>query len=146
MAETLYQTGARVSEIVALRRDHVKVAYTSSCSCSAREQGTAGDYALELYGRIVATFPEDSEYLFTTDQGNPYRRTYITREIDRAARRVLGGSVTAHVLRNSHATDLIATTGKVKGVPRMLSHASKATTLRYYAKQSLTEEELFEGV
>ena len=84
--------------------------------------------------------------LFTTDQGNPYRRTYITREIDQTARRTLGRSVTAHVLRHSRATDLIATTGKVKGVSRMLGHASEATTLRYYVKQSLTDDELFGGV
>jgi len=54
--------------------------------------------------------------------------------------------VTAHVLRHSRATDLIERTGKVKGVSRMLGHASEATTLRYYVKQSLTEEELTEGV
>ena len=64
----------------------------------------------------------------------------------RAARRVLGRSVTAHVLRHSRATDLIERTGKVKGVSRMLGHASEATTLRFYVKQSLTEEELAEGV
>ena len=59
---------------------------------------------------------------------------------------MLGRSVTAHVLRHFRATDLIERTGKVKGVSRMLGHASEATTLRYYVKQSLTEEELSEGV
>ena len=34
----------------------------------------------------------------------------------------------------------------MKGVSRMLGHASEATTLRYYVKQSLTEDELSEGV
>jgi integrase len=64
----------------------------------------------------------------------------------RASQRVLGRSVLAHVLRHSRATDLIEGTGKVKGVSRMLGHTSEATTLRYYVKQSLTEEELFRGV
>ena len=95
----------------------------------------------------MAFYVPRGEYLFTTRDGHSFRRTYITREIDRAARRVIGRSVTAHVLRHSRATDLIErTTGKVKGVSRMLGHASEATTLRYYVKQSLTEEELSEGV
>ncbi len=146
IAETLYQTGARVSEIVGLRRDHVKLSGHVELRLfgkgSKERQATITP---ELYRRILATFPA-GEFLFTTGQGNPYRRTYITREIDRAAKRVLGRSVTAHVLRHSRATDLIESTGKVKGVARMLGHTSEATTLRYYVKQSLTEEELSEGV
>lgn len=55
-------------------------------------------------------------------------------------------SVSAHVLRHSRATDLIERTGKVKGVARILGHASEATRLRYYVRQSLTDEELSEGV
>lgn len=147
IAETLYQTGARVSEIVGLRRDHVKVnGHVGLRLFGKGSKERIASITMELYRRIVATFPQDGEYLFSTRNGNPYRRTYITREIDRAARRVLGRSVTAHVLRHSRAVDLIATTGKVKGVSRMLGHASEATTLRYYVKQSLTEEELSEGV
>ena len=146
IAETLYQSGARVSEIVGLRRDHVrvngKVALRLFGKGSKEREATI---TAGLYSRILAEFPE-GEYLFTTDRGNPYRRTYITREIERAAQRVLGRSVTSHVLRHSRATDLIESTGKVKGVSRMLGHASEATTLRYYVKQSLTADELSEGV
>ena len=146
IAETLYQTGARVSEIVGLRRDHIKVnGHVELRLFGKGSKEREATITAGLYSRILQEFPE-GEYLFTTDQGNPYRRTYITREIDRAARRVLGRSVTAHVLRHSRATDLIERTGKVKGVSRMLGHASEATTLRYYVKQSLTEGELFEGV
>ncbi|MGA2380525.1 MAG: tyrosine-type recombinase/integrase [Spirochaetia bacterium] len=146
IAECLYQTGARVSEIVGLRRDHVKVnGHVELRLFGKGSKEREATITAGLYARILATFP-DGDYLFTTDRGNAYRRTYITREIDRAARRVLGRSVTAHVLRHSRATDLIERTGKVKGVSRMLGHASEATTLRYYVKQSLTEEELSEGV
>ena len=146
IAECLYQTGARVSEIAELRRDHVRVnGHVELRLFGKGSKEREATITPDLYRRILAEFPE-GEYLFTTDQGNPYRRTYITREIDRAARRVIGRSVTAHVLRHSRATDLIERTGKVKGVSRMLGHASEATTLRYYVKQSLTEEELAEGV
>jgi integrase len=146
IAETLYQTGARVSEIVGLRRDYVRVnGHVELRLFGKGSKERQATITQELYRRILATFPE-GEYLFTTERGNPFNRGYITREIDRSARRVLGRSVTAHVLRHSRATDLIERTGKVKGVSRMLGHASEATTLRYYVKQSLTEEELFEGV
>jgi integrase len=147
IAETLYQTGARVSEIVGLRRTCVQLA----AHAELRLLGTGSKerkakITLELYNRIAATFPQTGRYLFTTERGNPFARTYVTREINRAARRVLGRKVTAHVLRHSRATDLIATTGKVKGVSRLLGHASEATTLRYYVKQSLSPDELFAGM
>jgi len=146
IAETLYQTGGRISEIVGLRRDHVKVnAHVELRLFGKGSKERQATITPDLYRRILATFPE-GEYLFTTEHGNPFDRKYVTREIDRAARRVLGRSVTAHVLRHSRATDLIARTGKVKGVSRMLGHASEATTLRYYVKQSLTDDELGEGV
>ena len=146
IAETLYQTGARVSEIVGLRRERVKVNGNAELRLfgkgSKERQATI---TLELYMRILQEFPE-GEYLFTTREGNPFARSYVTREINRASRRVLGRKSGAHVLRHSRATDLIESTGKVKGVSRMLGHASEATTLRFYVKQSLTEEELSDGV
>lgn len=146
IAETLYQTGARVSEIVGLRRDAVKVNGKVELRLYGKgSKERQASITSGLYSRILAEFPE-GEYLFTTEKGNPYRRTYITREIERAALRVLGRSVTAHVLRHSRATDLIERTGKTKGVSRMLGHASEATTLRYYVRQSLTDDELAEGV
>jgi integrase len=146
IAETLYQTGACVSEIVGLRRSHVKVQGHVELQLfgrgSKRRQVTI---TAALYRRILAEFPQGT-YLFTTAKGNPFARTYVTREIDRVARRELGRSVTAHVLRHSRAKDLIERTGKAKGVSRMLGHASAATTHRYFVKHSLTKEELFEGV
>ncbi len=147
LAECLYQTGARVSEIVGLRGDNVKVNGHVELRLFGRgSKERIATITRELYGRIVAEFPQDGEYLFTTRSGNPFARTYITRAIDCAARRVLGRKVTAHVLRHSRATDLIATTGKIKAVSRLLGHASESTTLRYYVKQSLSEEELTKGV
>ena len=143
----LYNTGARVSEIVGLRGDNVKVNGHVELRLFGRgSKERIATITRELYGRIVAEFPQDGEYLFTTRSGNPFARTYITRAIDCAARRVLGRKVTAHVLRHSRATDLIATTGKIKAVSRLLGHASESTTLRYYVKQSLSEEELTKGV
>ena len=145
IAETLYVAGARVSEIIGVRREAVKP--DGEC-VELRLYGKGGKertakITAELYRRILAVFPEGGTFLFTTREGHSYTRPYVSREIDRAARRVLGKGATAHVLRHSRATDLIERTGKVKGMSRLLGHADEATTLRYYVKQSLTDDELF---
>lgn len=102
IAETLYQTGARVSEIVGLRRERVKengaVELRLFGKGSKERQATI---TLELYRRIVATFPQDGEHLFTTREGNPFARTYISREINRAARRVLGDRARPSTLKGN---------------------------------------------
>ena len=91
----------------------------------------------ELYQRILAEHPK-GVYLFESREGQHYRREYISREIARAARRVLGRWVSAHVLRHSRATDLLASTHRIKAVSRLLGHADEATTLRYYVCSAST--------
>ena len=146
IAETLYLTGARVSEILAVRRDQVKV----NGHVEMRLYGKGGKERLAripaaLYSRILATFSE-GEYLFTTFTGTPFHREYVSREIARAAKRATGRDhISAHVLRHSRATDLLATTHRIKAVSRLLGHANESTTLRFYVKDSFTDEELFAG-
>lgn len=146
IAETLYMTGARVSEITGLRRIDVKKK-GERVELRIRGKGSKErivKITMELYQRILKVFPS-GRYLFTTSQGHPYYAEYISNELGRAGKRVLGRLVSAHVLRHSRATDLIEATGKIKGVSRLLGHASEATTLKFYVKQSLTDEELFNG-
>jgi len=146
IAEVLYLTGARVSEILGVRAEAVRV---DGQSAELRLYGKGGKerfarIPLALYRRIRGTF-EDGDYLFTTGRGNRYSRQYVTREIGRAARRAIGKGSSAHVLRHSRATDLLATTHRIKAVSRLLGHSDEATTLRYYVKDSFTDEELFDG-
>ena len=62
IAETLYQTGARVSEIVGLRRDHVKVnGHVGLRLFGKGSKERQATITLELYGRIMAAFPQDGE-------------------------------------------------------------------------------------
>lgn len=68
-----------------------------------------GRIPAELYRRILAEFPEGT-YLFESRAGQHYKREYVSREIARAAKRVIGRSVSPHVLRHSRATDLLAAT------------------------------------
>ena len=146
IAETLYVTGARVSEVLTVRREQVSA---NGAAVELRLYGKGGKertgrIPAELYGRILEVFPQGT-YLFESRAGQHYKREYVTREIARAARRVLGRSVSAHVLRHSRATDLLASTHRIKAVSRLLGHSDEATTLRYYVKDAFSDEELFGG-
>ncbi len=146
VAETLYVTGARVSEVLTVRRDQVK----TNGSVELRLYGKGGKersarIPAELYKRILQVFPRGT-YLFESSHKKHFRREYISREIARAARRVLGRAVSAHVLRHSRATDLLASTHRIKAVSRLLGHSDEATTLRYYVHDAFSDEELFEGM
>ncbi len=149
VAETLYVTGARVSEVLTIRRDQAK-ATGANGAVEMRLYGKGGKerssrIPAELYRRILAEFPEGT-YLFESRQGQHFKREYVSREIARAARRVLGRSVSAHVLRHSRATDLLAATKRIKAVSRLLGHSDEATTLRYYVRDAFSDEDLFEGM
>ncbi len=143
VAETLYVTGARVSEVLGVRRDQVK----ENGTVELRLYGKGGKertarIPAELYKRILQVFPRGT-YLFESSHRKHFRREYISREIARAARRVLGRSVSAHVLRHSRATDLLASTKRIKAVSRLLGHSDEATTLRYYVHDAFSDEDLF---
>jgi integrase len=132
--------------VLTVRRDQVK----TNGAAEFRLYGKGGkEHSLripaELYRRILLEFPEGT-YLFESRAGQHYKREYVTREIARAARRVLGRSISAHVLRHSRATDLLASTKSIKAVSWLLGHSDEATTLRYYAHDASSDEELFGGI
>ena len=52
----------------------------------------------------------------------------VTREIARAGKRVPARS-SGHQLRHSRATDLLASTHRIKAVSRLLGHSDEAVTL-----------------
>jgi integrase/recombinase XerD len=148
IAETLYVTGARVSEVLGVRRDRLKGA--NGATVELRLYGKGGKersarIPAELYRRILSVFPRGT-YLFESRAGQHFKREYISREIARAARRVLGRSASAHVLRHSRATDLLAATKRIKAVSRLLGHSDEATTLRYYVHDAFSDEDLFGGM
>ncbi len=105
VAETLYVMGARVSEVLTVRREQIK----TNGAVELRLYGKGGKERTaripsELYKRILQVFPRGT-YLFESSHKKHFRREYTSREIARAAKRVLGRAVSAHVLRHSRATD-----------------------------------------
>jgi integrase len=109
-----------------------------------RLSGKGGKERVELFSRIMKEFKrEPGGPLFVAKSGGPFLRQYVSREIARASRRVLGRTVTAHQLRHSRATDLYNATHKVRAIGGLLCHASESTTLRFYLRDDLTDAELF---
>jgi len=91
IAETLYVTGARVSEVLGVRRDQVK----TNGAVELRLYGKGGKertsrIPAELYRRILAVFPKGT-YLFESRAGQHFKREYIVRgRIESPVERELG--------------------------------------------------------
>ncbi len=83
VAETLYVTGARVSEVLTVRRDQIK----TNASVELRLYGKGGKertarIPAELYKRILLQVFPKGTYLFESSHKKHFRREYISREIE----------------------------------------------------------------
>lgn len=148
----LYATAARVSEALAVREtDIIWLAYGEADIARIRLMGKGSKQRwvkipLSLLREINQVFQrEGREYLFERVAGGRMTRYYVSHAIERAARRVLGRTVSAHDLRHSRATDLYQKTRRLKGVSEYLGHADVSTTARYYVRDELTDTELVQG-
>jgi integrase/recombinase XerD len=138
----LYATGCRVSEMIGVRFPDCKV----NGGVTIEVVGKCGKarkvrIPRKLYDEIRATFG-GKRWLFETENGTQYDRSYISHMIERQSRRAIGRMVGAHALRHSAATALISKTNKVQAVSEYLGHADPATTLRFYVHETLTDAEL----
>ena len=139
----LFSTGIRVSELCGIRgtdlkeRDH----YFQVRVLGKGEKERRLKVDKRLVERVREAFC-GKRYLFETKGGKPYLRQYVSAEIVKAGRRILGRSISAHTLRHSFATLKIARTGKIKGVSEYLGHSSTAITLDMYVHEELSMEDL----
>ena len=148
ISEFLYATGARVSEALETRREFVRMEgdTVSITLYGKNRKERRAHIPFGLWEAITAEFGTAGVYLFQTRAGNPFRRQYVSREIARTARRVLGIRLTAHDLRHSRATDLYKASGRLVAVQRFLGHSSSDTTARYYTRDAFTAEELLNAL
>jgi integrase len=149
VARALYATGARVSELLAVRREQVDL---DGERARVRLVRTKGDVErlvripAGLLSAIDAVYGAPGRvYLFESRHGQAFSRQYITRELARASKRVLGRRIGAHVLRHSRATDLYQHTRRIKAVSALLGHSGVDTTARYYVRDDFSDAELFNG-
>jgi integrase len=144
IAEFLYITGARVSEALGARWANVETNGHATIRIIGKgNKERALKCSKTLVNDIFTEFGTAGELIFTTGAGHPFTRQYVTREIARAGRRVLGRVISAHDLRHSRATHLYARSGgRLKAVSVFLGHSNISTTAMFYVRDELSAEEL----
>jgi len=139
LLETLYSTGARVGELVALDIGDVR-----EPEGLVRLQGKGrkerivpiGEMALEAIRRYRASLPLQSagvppRALFCNQRGGRLTSRSVARVVNRYSSRLAGGAVSPHALRHSFATHLLDEGADLRSIQEMLGHASLRTTQRY---------------
>ncbi|MBA2225805.1 MAG: site-specific tyrosine recombinase XerD [Gemmataceae bacterium] len=140
LLETLYATGCRASEVVALRAEDVFLD-ASFCRCRGKGNkervvplGRAAVSALRDYLAWRASQPRlaNSAFVFVTRSGRRLSRIDLWTIVKKYCQRAgLPRKVSPHTLRHSFATHLLAGGADLRAVQEMLGHASIRTTQHY---------------
>lgn len=142
--ETLYSTGARVSELVGMNVDDVS--WTEGM-VHLRGKGRKerivpiGNVALDAM-RAYRDSLRPSAFshqrsakravpVFHNHRGTRLTARSVARIVAKYSRRLPGGPVNPHALRHSFATHLLDEGADLRAIQEMLGHASLATTQRY---------------
>jgi integrase/recombinase XerC len=140
LLETLYSTGARVSELVSL---NVEDLHQSEGVVRLRGKGRKerivpiGDLAIQaiqtyrgsLQSSIIGN--QRSSPVFLNHRGGRLTSRSVARIVGRYSSRLTGGSVSPHTLRHSFATHLLDEGADLRAIQEMLGHASLSTTQKY---------------
>lgn len=138
LLETLYSTGARVAELVALDIDDVR-----ESEGLVRLQGKGskerivpiGEVALDAIRRYRQSLPprfiRASQGVFCNRRGGRLTSRSVARIVTKYSSRLAGGAVSPHALRHSFATHLLDEGADLRSIQEMLGHASLSTTQRY---------------
>ncbi|MCY4522251.1 MAG: tyrosine-type recombinase/integrase [Caldilineaceae bacterium] len=136
----LYYTGARISEVLALRWRDLRldpdpggqaVAILHGKGGKTRHVALAGTCVEGL--RALRPDPHDPDaHVFVTRNGGPMSRHGAAQVVRAAARRAgITAKVSPHWLRHAHATHALLRGAPAHVVQGTLGHASLATTIRY---------------
>jgi integrase/recombinase XerC len=139
LLETLYSTGARVSELVALDVGdlHESEGLVRLTGKGRKERIVPiGEVALEALRRYGMSLPASragalSQPLFRNHRGGRLTTRSVARIVARYSSRLAAGAVSPHTLRHSFATHLLDEGADLRSIQEILGHASLSTTQRY---------------
>ena len=140
--ETLYSTGARVSELVAMNWEDIS---RSEGVVRVRGKGRKeriiplGSVALEAIAAYQAEVPTGQSSRRSSDGGAVFRNSRagrlttrtIARIVAKYSRQLTGGTIHPHTLRHSFATHLLDEGADLRAIQEMLGHVSLSTTQKY---------------
>ncbi len=142
--ETLYSTGARVSEVVGMNREDLDL---REGLVRLRGKGRKerivpiGDVALEAireYHAALQRSARRSQHVqhgpspaFRNARGGRLTARSVGRLVGKYSARLSGGRVSPHALRHSFATHLLDEGADLRAIQEMLGHASLSTTQKY---------------
>jgi integrase/recombinase XerD len=142
----LWGTGARISETLGILKENVQ---KSGKGFKIKAMGKGKKERILIVPETLiedirrTCNVDDSSYLFHTSTGKCYSRCYVSNQIKKLGRDILGRRISAHVLRHSFASLQIKKTHKIKAVSSYLGHHSTSITLDMYTHESLSRKELF---
>jgi integrase/recombinase XerD len=135
MLETLYATGLRVSELVALKifEANLDAGVVRVMGKGSKERLVPlGEEAVDWISRYVKERKGDSDALFITGRGGGMTRQAFWHLIKRyGARAIPEKKLSPHVLRHAFATHLINHGADLRVVQLLLGHADISTTQIY---------------
>ncbi len=140
LLETLYSTGARVSELVGINLDDLSA---SEGLIRLRGKGrkerivpigavavkAIHNYRASLKPATVKQKP--AAPIFLNHRGGRLTTRSVARIVARYSGRLTGGSVSPHTLRHSFATHLLDEGADLRSIQEMLGHVSLSTTQKY---------------
>lgn len=140
LLETMYSTGARVSEVVRINLDDLNA---TDGTVRLRGKGRKdrmvpiGDLALHAireYRKSLKPMVRRDHLslpMFLNHRGGRITTRSVARMVSRYSSRLAGGAVSPHALRHSYATHLLDEGADLRSIQEMLGHASLSTTQKY---------------
>lgn len=139
--EVLYATGMRVSEVVNLKLDNVKldVGFVRCIGKGNKERIIPlGKKAVESINRYLSDSrmsflnQKESDFLFLNRFGNKISRQSLWKLIKKYAKSAkIKNPIKPHILRHSFATHLLEHGADLRSVQEMLGHSNISTTQIY---------------
>ena len=132
IVKTLYLTGLRISELINIHRNNIKL--NGACKITVIGKGKKQrtlEIDLDLYKEIDSTF-ENSEWLFCSKTGKKLARQNVHKEINKAYLELFNVEVGLHTHRHLFATELLKAGEDIYTVSKLLGHSNINTTAKYY--------------